>query len=357
MQFYPAKVTQLEHPTKDALTLTLEPQVSDTSLFDYQSGQYLTFDLKIKGKQERRSYSLNTSPVLDELLQVTVKRVKNGLVSNYLHDSVKVGDVLNVSVPSGAFTASIDEQNHRSYYFFAAGSGITPIWSMIQSILTLEPWSYVYLLYGNRDEDNIIFGDLIDEWQQNYSERFVYEPILSQPLSHRWSALLSTRKTWDGKVGRIDQKAVQAFIHVNPPQAQAAKYLICGVGDMIQNVQAALLALDVDKQDILFEYFGSPDDLAQDVSSVDAQLTTHLNGKRESMSVSAGQNLLEAMLAHNIPAPYSCQSGVCGQCKTKLKKGSVQMKAKMALDDKELANDIILPCQAYAQTPQVTLEY
>lgn len=358
MQFHHAKVVALKYPTEDALSLTLEPQVSNSSLFNYQAGQHLYIKVQINGQELIRAYSLNSSPVLEDALQITIKRIKDGKVSSYLHQTVQVGTSLQVSEPKGTFTADIQVSNHRSYYFFTTGSGITPIWSMIQTILTVEPWSYVYLLYGSRDEENIIFHDEILQWQQDHINRFVYEPILSQPLSHRWSALLSTRKVWEGEVGRIDAKHVTDFIHRHPPAAQRVKYLLCGVGDMMQTVRETLLKLDVEPSDISSEYFSSPT-LHHDtkIDAIGSAMTVKLDKQTFQIKVQPQQTLLEAMLAEAIEAPYACQSGVCGECRCRLTKGKVSMQSHMALSDEELANNMILPCQSYAQSQALSLSY
>lgn len=358
MKFYTATVVQRQQAIADAVTLTLQTPANTLAEFVYQSGQYLTVKCQIAEQEYQRSYSLSSSPIADDLLQITVKRVNNGAVSNYLNDSIQVGDTLQISAPLGAFRPDIHADNHRTWYLFAAGSGITPLWSIAKTILSVEPYSYVYLLYGNRDEEHIIFQDDIAAWQEYYPQRLQVEHCLSAPLSHQWSALWKNRSYWQGEVGRIDATRVETFIKNHPPPAQRVKYLICGPAQMIPQTQQTLLALDVAAEDIAFEYFGNTDAVSnQQVDGVAAQLSITYAGQQQRIPVAAGQTLLQALQAQGIDTPYSCQSGVCGSCKAQLNKGKVTMANHMALDETELQQGKILTCQACAQTAELDISY
>lgn len=302
MQFFDTRVVAVEYPTEDVLCLTLEPCAQDVTRFSYQAGQHVYVKVKVQGERLIRAYSLSSSPVCDETLQITIKKIPNGSMSQHLHQTMKVGSPLRISEPKGVFAPTIQASNHQSYYFFATGSGITPIWSMIKTILTVEPWSYVYLLYGNRDEDHMIFHDDIMQWQQRYPQRFVYEPVLSQPLSHRWSALLSTRKMWEGETGHIDAAKVSQFIHQYPPAAQRVRYLLCGVGAMMQTVRDTLLAMEVEPEDILSEHFSSPESQPDNIDAINANMTVTLNNQTHQLKLQGQQTLLSAMLEQGVNA-------------------------------------------------------
>ena len=348
----PLQVVGLSHSTPDALTITLQPLAESEADFNYQAGQFLTVEVDINGHQERRCYSLNSSPALDSQLEITVKRLPGGLVSNYLHDQLTVESTLRALAPSGQFTPDISEDNHRSYYLFAAGSGITPVLSITRTILSVEPWSYIYLLYGSRDEENIILREKLNETIELAPDRIAVEHTLSQPLSEKWSALWKSLKPWEGDTGRIDDVKIRDFIQRHPPKAQQARYLICGPGEMIATTQKALLALDVSMEDILVEHFHA-DNSSQDVpQSVESTLTV---GKQQ-IAVDKGQTLLDALRENQIDAPYSCQSGVCGSCKAQLKNGKVDMPQHMALTDSELQEGKILLCQSYAKSDEIKVE-
>lgn len=358
MKLYPATITERRNTTDDALTLTLSVPSDCYSMFNYQAGQHITVAVKVDGKLLRRSYSLNSSPALDEDIQITVKRVTNGRVSNHIHDHYTVGDTLHISPPIGSFKPDISKNNHKSYYLFAAGSGITPIWSIAKTILAVEPWSYVYLLYGNKNEESIIFEKAIKNHESDYPERLFVQHILSNPISHQWKALFKNIGNWQGLKGRIDTNTIENFINTYPPQAQKAQYFVCGPGNMIPQVRNTLLSLDVADNDILFEYFGAPEDLSsQKINSVKAELTVQLDGVSKHVQVEENQTLLDAILDNDIAAPYSCQSGVCGQCKTRLTEGKVHMKSNMILNEKELKQGDILACQSYATTDSVGIKY
>lgn len=355
-QFYALTISALDYSTEDALTISLQLPSELSARFDYQAGQFLTVRVLIDGEPQQRAYSLNSSPAVAEPLQITVKRVSDGLVSNYLHDHLQVGDLLKVAAPQGRFVQDLQPTNQRSYYLFAAGSGITPIVSMVKTILTVEPWSHIYMLYGSRDEEHIVLRQELEQWQQRYAERFTLVQTLSQPNSQKWSALLRSGERWQGEVGRIDADKVRAFIDQHPPAAQRARYLICGPGEMINAIEQALLALDVDGEDILVEHFGVSGSLSDSPQGCAAQLAVNAYGTPVQVDVAAGQSLLQALLDQQVEVPYGCQSGVCGSCQAQLTKGEVHMVNAMALTDKERQAGAVLLCQCQAKSAKLAVK-
>ena len=178
--------------------------------FNYLPGQYLTIKFVIDGKEVRRSYSLNSCPFRDEPLQVTVKRVKGGLVSNWVNDRLKVGDQLEVMPPQGRFYANIQAEDYKTYFLFAAGSGITPMMSILTSVLQASPHSVVNLLYGNSNQSSIIFKEELESLQAQYPNRLTVVHTLSSPKV--WSSW----KRWKGEKGRIDGPTIEKFIQHHP---------------------------------------------------------------------------------------------------------------------------------------------
>ena len=180
-QFYKLKVSDLNKPIKDATTITFDILNQWYETFNYHPGQHLIIKFNIDGKEARRSYSLNSCPFENEPLEVTVKRVKNGLVSNFVNDNLKVDDELEVMIPQGRFYAKIEKEAYKTYFLFAAGSGITPVISILKSVLVASPYSAVNLFYGNANQDTIIFKKELEDLQNQYAERLNIVHILSNP--------------------------------------------------------------------------------------------------------------------------------------------------------------------------------
>jgi len=352
-QFHKLKVSALDQPIKEATTITFDMPDHLYKTFDYKPGQHLIIKFIIEGKEVRRSYSLNSCPFKDEPLQVTVKRVKNGLVSNYVNDHLKIGEELEVMIPQGRFYANIQTDAYKTYFLFAAGSGITPIISIAKSVLIASPNSVVNMLYGNANQDTIIFKNELENLQEKYSHRFKLVQTLSKP--NVWS----TWEQWKGRKGRIDTTAVEWFITNHPPIAQTTEYYICGPGAMNTGVRKTLLELGIPKDLIHIEQFGGHiEESPNDIKAVaNAQLTVQLNGTKHEMLIPKGKTILQTLKAEKLEPPYSCESGVCATCVAKVTKGKAEMKACMALEEEEIAKGFILTCQALPVTPELVVEF
>ena len=242
--FHQLKVLGVNKETEDATSIAFDVPLELYKTFNYKPGQYLTLKFNVNGEEVRRSYSLCSSPALEEPLRVGVKRVKNGLVSNHINDNIKVGDLVDVMPPDGRFFADVKKDNYKTYYLFSAGSGITPILSILRTVLFTEARSYVYMIYGNRTEESIMFKQELDALQEKYGDRFILEYTLSRPKSS-WSDLWKTSNEHIFRKGRVDAEAVKWFINEYPLYAQNAEYYICGPGTMIENTKKALKTIDV----------------------------------------------------------------------------------------------------------------
>lgn len=208
-QFYALKVANKQAETSDTVSISFEVPADLKDIFKYKQGQYLTLAFTINGVEERRAYSMSSSP-LEDHLTVTVKRVKNGKVSNHIADKVNAGDTVNVMPPEGRFYTKLDRDNKKTYYLFGAGSGITPLMSIIKTILEVEPQNAVHLLYGSRHDDCIIFKNQLDALAKRYEGQFIVEYVVSQPVKQKAGGLSGFFKkatvNWTGGKGRVDPK-------------------------------------------------------------------------------------------------------------------------------------------------------
>ncbi len=353
MKTYFIQIINIQKETDNAVSLSFDIPPGLYETFSYKPGQYITLIFNLNGKEVRRSYSIFSNPFEEEPLQIAVKRVEKGLVSNHINDHLKIGDFIEVLPPEGHFSASIDPKNYKSYYLFAAGSGITPILSIIKSVLNQEPESYLYVLYGNSNENTIMFKKELDKFQNHYENRLFLQHILSRPKS-KWSDLWEKEKPY--KTGRIDETSIKAFINENPPYAQNAEYYICGPGSMIEHTKNTLKTLDVPEARIFFESFGSNTKDTQK-KGVESLLTFELEGEKHQIHVPENDTILRAILDAGHKPNYGCEGGVCGKCVAKTTQGETFMNHNMALSDDEVKSGMTLTCQAHPKTHEVSIVF
>lgn len=347
--FYPLTVLETREEIKGATTVMFAVPAELQSVFQWRAGQHLTLRFHSDGEELRRSYSISSSPFSGDPLRITVKRVKDGRISNHINDKVKAGDQIDIMPPFGGFHLDPEANSRRTHYFFGAGSGVTPLFAMLHSVLVAEPYSDVRFAYGNASDKSIIFNKTLEQLSAEHGQRLSVAHILSEPSM--WSSQTYWRK------GRVDQAAVEAFINEHPPYAQDAQYYICGPGGMNKAVKAALMGLDVPTERIHLESYGGAIETDDSVSGMAATARVSLHGVEHEVAIAAGQTVLAAVRAAGLEPPFSCQSGVCGACRAKLTGGSVHMRARMALEEDEIAGGAILTCQSLATTPELTLAY
>jgi len=346
--FIKAKIVRIKQNTEDAISFFFNKE--DITDSDFKSGQYLNFSILVDGKEERRAYSIFTAPFENEL-GVTVKRVENGIVSNYLHDQFKEGDELNVSKPEGRFVLQPDGDLRRQHYFIAAGSGITPIMSMIQSALELEPQSECILIYGNREEKSIIFKNELASLNQKYAGQLKMYHVLSQ----------SSLGSWKGLKSRLTIDIVQEIMNETLNERLKQEYYLCGPSDIITLFDGHFRANGIGSKQINKEFFSSPKEdsskpkLEMQQGSSIAEVI--LDGETIELEIPSGKTVLDAMIDLKYDAPYSCMSGSCSTCIAKITDGKVEMEECYALDEDEIAEGLILTCQAKPTTASVNISY
>ena len=348
-EFHRLRVLETAAETQAATSVCFAVPPALREPFRWRAGQHITVRFRIDGVEARRSYSISESPATGNPLRITVKRVADGLVSNYINEHLAAGDIIDVMPPFGGFYLAPEPQGRRTYYFFGAGSGITPLYAMICSILAAEPHSVARLVYGNTNHRAIIFREALARLEAEPDGRLTVRHILSSPS---W---LSSFPYW--RRGRIDAAAVAALITEHPPYAQDTQYYVCGPGSMNAAVRTALRGLDVPDTRIHQESYGAVMPPEDSVPGVAADATVRINGKTLPVAVAAGQTLLNAVRATGATPPYSCESGVCGACRAQLRDGRVHLRARMALTDAEVDRGVILTCQALPTTPQLTVSY
>ncbi|WP_400190345.1 2Fe-2S iron-sulfur cluster-binding protein [Hymenobacter sp. B81] len=357
-------VVDLTHETDDCVTIHLER--ADRQPIASQPGQFLTLIVPCEaGKRPaRRSYSLSSTPHETPRLSVTVKRVPGGLVSNYLLDNVQVGQQLEVMAPMGNFTVQPNAAAARSLVLIGAGSGVTPLMSILKAVLHEEPQSQVLLVYGNRNEDSVIFKTQLQALEQQYAGRFQVEHVYSQPLGSGGA------HQFKGRLNRTMLLRILEQRHALPP-AQA-EYYMCGPEGMMAEARAALDLLGVPAERIHRESFvasadsaeaaaGQPEGhgtvTADDDDAISARtVTIQYEGTDYQIEVRPDQTILEAALDQDIDLPYSCQAGLCTACRGKCHSGKVHLDEREGLSDSELKQGYVLVCVGHPLTNDVVIE-
>jgi ring-1,2-phenylacetyl-CoA epoxidase subunit PaaE len=346
-QYLSLKIREIVKETSDTVTIYFE---QPEPYLDYKPGQYLTVILDIEGKEERRSYSLCTSPFVDPYPGITVKRVKGGLISNYLVDKLRPGKSIEIMKPMGHFTLDFHSKNKFHYVMVTGGSGITPIMGLAKSVLVNEPQSKITLLYCSRSEEQIIFNKQLTELEGKYPGKIKVIHHLTQPSGN-----------WTGFKGRLDgEKIKHAVTQYNFPEAEKVVYLTCGPQGLMETTLATLSSLGINTETVLREnFFIAPTPKTDRADEPAVQLTREvkivLEEEEYEFEVAPEQTILEAGLQKDVDMPYSCQSGLCTSCRGKLLSGEVKMDEDAGLSANELREGYVLCCVAHPLTGDVKI--
>ena len=353
-QFHSLPVSAVERHNRDAVVVSFDVPDELRDTFAYTQGQYLTLRTEIDGEEVRRSYSV-CSAVQDEQLRVAIKRVAGGQFSNWANDKLAPGQAIEVMPPSGRFNFPLAEDNDKHYVAFGAGSGITPLLSIIKTTLMTEPNSRFTLFYGNRASGSVLFRQELADLKDRYLGRFNLVYIMSRE-----------QLDIDLFNGRIDRaKVEQLLTHwIDPADIDGA--FVCGPLDMMEEARDVLIERGVAKDAIKMEVFAATKSAAKARANAPmvtdatdrAKVRVVLDGRTLEYDLARGQeNLLDAALEHSIELPYSCKSGVCSTCRCKLVEGEVDMDTNFALEDYEVERGFILSCQSFPVTDSVVIDF
>jgi len=354
IHFHPLTVKEITKETADCVSVSFEIPDQLKNKFQYKHGQSLTMRTTIGGHEVRRTYSLCSSPI-ENKWKVAIKKAEGGLFSTFANEQLKCGDVLEVMEPVGKFNTSLDPLNKKNYLAFAAGSGITPVLSVIKTTLAAEPQSSFTLVYGNRSRSSIIFFEELEGLKNKYLNRFSLINILSR---ERTDAAIN--------FGRIDSDkltALNKFIdYINMDEL-----FICGPGEMIFCVKDFLERIGVDKRKIHFELFTSStpkkaiavNKKADSKTGSYSSITIKVDGRSFEFPVSVNSDvtILDAAMKQGADLPYACKGGMCCTCKAKLLEGEVEMDVHWGLEQEEIEKGYILTCQSHPKTEKVVVDF
>ena len=343
--FYKLNISEIKRETKDAVSIVFNVPLEFQDFYKFKAGQYLNLKLTLDGQEIRRAYSICSSPESNEL-RIAVKEVKNGVFSQFANQKLAVGNVLEVGTPEGKFTFEPNQDKQRNYMAFAAGSGITPVLSIIQSVLKQETQSSFVLVYGNKSPEDTIFLNQINELQSQNVGRFFVHNIYSQV-------------NLDGDFfGRIDKSIVNAVLNKHQ-EKEFSKFYLCGPEEMINIVSDVLKEKNVAEKDIKFELFSAStkENTVSTTTNDHVKISVLVDGDEASFEMSAKQTLLEAALKQGLDAPYSCQGGICSSCLARITTGSAEMKKNSILTDAEIAEGLVLTCQAHPTSSSIVVDY
>jgi len=354
IHFHPLTVKEVRKETADCVSVLFEIPPSLKKDFTFKQGQSLTMRTTINGEEVRRTYSICSCP-LDNEWRVAIKKVEGGLFSSFANKLLKQGDQLDVMEPVGNFYTDLDPSHTKNYLAFAAGSGITPVLSIIKTTLAKEPGSSFTLVYGNRSRQSIIFFEELEGLKNMYMERFNLIHILSR---ERMEAVLNAGRIDPAKLNELEKLVDYNAID---------EFFLCGPEEMIFCIKDFLGAKGIDKKKIHFELFTSPGEKKRVASSEkrvasggpQSKITVKLDGRSFDfdLSLTSDTPILDAALAQGADLPYACKGGMCCTCKARLLEGEVMMDVHWGLEEEEIEKGFILTCQSHPKTERVVIDF
>jgi ring-1,2-phenylacetyl-CoA epoxidase subunit PaaE len=352
-KFHHLKITNIRRETADCVSISFDVPTDLTEKFAFKQGQYLTLRVQIDGAEIRRSYSICSAPS-DGELRVAIKKVPEGVFSTFANEVLKTGDVLEVMPAQGRFFTEMKKKNAKTYLGFAAGSGITPILSILKTVLSEEAESRFILFYGNKNFDGIIFREELEALKNRFPARLSLHHILSR---EKLSAPL-----FEGRLS--GEKCAKFSKHFFDPKT-VDEVFICGPEDMTFDIKNALISLEIDQKRVHFELFGTPspkkpttETTPKPKNDLEADVVIIQDGTQFIFRLAAdGENILDAAMRAGADLPFSCKGGVCCTCKARVLDGEVEMDINYALEPEEVEAGYILTCQAHPRSARVMVTF
>lgn len=344
--FYKLTIKEVKRETPDAISVVFNIPNELAPFYKFTAGQYVNLKLTLDGQEIRRAYSICSSPKSGEL-RISIKAIQNGFFSTFANKQLAVGNIIEVGTPEGRFTFEPNSHNQKTYGAFVAGSGITPVMSILQTVLEEEPNSSFVLVYGNKSPESTIFYDKLNELHNKYTGRFFLYYVFSQAKL-------------DGHLfGRIERASVNFVLKNKHKEFDFENFYLCGPNEMISQVKDILKENTVSEDKIKFELFTTAETEKKIEQNQDGQcrVTVLLDDEETTFVIPSGTVILDAVLKQGIDAPYSCQGGICSSCIGKITHGSAEMKKNAILTDKEVADGFILTCQAVPTSSEIYVDY
>ena len=342
--FYKVNIQEVKQETANAVSVLFEIPQHLKAEFNFTAGQYITLQKVINGEEIRRAYSICSTPKSGDV-RVAIKKVENGTFSVFATSDLKAGDEIEISVPEGRFLLS--SEPNKKYIGFAAGSGITPILSMVKTVLENEPTSSFTLVYGNKSIADTIFHDELIALKESFSDRFKLHSIYTR------------EDVKNGLRGRIDKSVTNYIVKNMYKETSFNAAFLCGPEEMINEVSKTLKNNKIAKENIHFELFTASidEEAASEIKEGTTEVTILLDDEEVTISMQQTDNILAAALRNNIDAPYSCQGGVCSSCLGKVTEGKAVMIKNSILTDSEIEEGLVLTCQAHPTTSKITIDF
>jgi ring-1,2-phenylacetyl-CoA epoxidase subunit PaaE len=343
VKHYTLSIQEIRRETKDTITLCFKQP--GLRKIGYKAGQYITLIVRINGRKYARPYSFSSAPSVDSTLEVTVKRVLNGVVSNFIYNELKVGDVVEVLEPMGDFIyESINP--FQSIFLWGVGSGITPLFSIIKEVLHKQPDTAIHLIYGNKNQESTIFRDQLSFLKNEHTRVF--------SMTNFYSQLDKIEEIDAIHKGRISSEFVTSLV-AKQKNIKESIHFICGPKSLKDTIHNSLLELKVPSSSIFIEEFELVIDPQELYGVEDSKVTIEFKGQLSEIFVPKGKSILDVALDNDIELPYSCQTGNCSTCKGKLNEGQLKMLG-LTNEREDLAQDEFLLCCSYPLTNQISIE-
>ena len=342
--FHNVLIKHIIKETADAVSVVFDIPENISSNFHFKAGQYITLKKELNEEEVRRAYSICSTPISGEV-KVTIKAVENGTFSVYATSDLNVGDTIEIHEPEGQFV--LHPVSGKHYLGFAAGSGITPILSMVKTVLQDTNDAYFTLIYGNKSEEDTIFKSELDGLKNQFEDRFNLHYVFS-------------RQNVEGSLfGRIDEGFTNYFVKNIYKTISFDSAYLCGPEDMIKTVSKTLQGSGMDESNIFFELFtaSTEDENTSEIKDGEAEITVLLDDEEVTFTMSQTDDILSASLRNKLDAPYSCQGGICSSCLAKVTEGKAVMTKNSILTDGEVADGFILTCQAHPTTSKIFVDF